>query len=196
MRHDMWMTTFFGTQRCAILSFAALEPRVFAWWNVIMLCNTVHAVFVSRQPKPVLTLRKIPVVRAWRMLRVPIARLPMGLVPRWRRWRSCLQVGPRSWRSFLQVSPRPVVEPSTCFRVNRVVIFFVASNCCLFAVLFVDCEEWFCILVGFLPGARHAIVCILFSLEQSQVVDAVIAEVLLHLSWESNASNFEFSQLL
>ena len=32
----------------------------------------------------------------------------------------------------------------------------------LFAVLFVDCEEWFCILVGFLPGARRAIVCILF----------------------------------
>ena len=33
------------TQRCAILSFAALEPRVFAWWNVIMLCNSVRAVY-------------------------------------------------------------------------------------------------------------------------------------------------------
>ena len=41
----------------------------------------------------------------------------------------------------------------------------------LLAVLFVDCEECLCILVGFLPGARHAIVCILFSLEQSRVVD-------------------------
>ena len=41
----------------------------------------------------------------------------------------------------------------------------------LFAVLFVDCEEYHCILVGFLPGARCAIVCILFSLEQSRVVD-------------------------
>ena len=41
----------------------------------------------------------------------------------------------------------------------------------LFAVLFVDCEEWHCILVGSLPGARRAIVCILFSLEQSEVVD-------------------------
>ena len=30
MRHDTWMTTVVGTQRCAILSFAALEPRVFA----------------------------------------------------------------------------------------------------------------------------------------------------------------------
>ena len=41
----------------------------------------------------------------------------------------------------------------------------------LFAVLFVDCEEYICILVGFLSGARHAIVCILFSLEQSRVVE-------------------------
>ena len=38
----------------------------------------------------------------------------------------------------------------------------------LCAVLFADCEEWFCFLVGSLPGDRHAIVCILFSLEQSR----------------------------
>ena len=48
----------------------------------------------------------------------------------------------------------------------------------LFAVSFVDCEEHLCILVGFLPRARHAIVCILFSLEQSRVVDSVVAEFL------------------
>ena len=41
----------------------------------------------------------------------------------------------------------------------------------LFAVLLVDCEEWFCILLGSLPGAHHAIVCILFSLEPDRVVD-------------------------
>ena len=41
----------------------------------------------------------------------------------------------------------------------------------LFAVLSVDCEEYLCILVGFLPGAHHTIVCILISLEQSRVVD-------------------------
>ena len=41
----------------------------------------------------------------------------------------------------------------------------------LFAVLFVGFEECLCSLVGFLPSARHAIVCILFSLEQSRVVD-------------------------
>ena len=28
--NDTWMTTVLGTQRCAILSLAALEPRVFA----------------------------------------------------------------------------------------------------------------------------------------------------------------------
>ena len=41
----------------------------------------------------------------------------------------------------------------------------------VFAVLFVDCEEWFCVLLGSLPKVRRAIVCILFSLEQSRVVD-------------------------
>ena len=40
----------------------------------------------------------------------------------------------------------------------------------LCAVLFVDCEEWFYILLGSLPGARRAILCILFGLEQSRVV--------------------------
>ncbi len=44
-RHDTWMTIVLGTQTCAILSLAALEPRVFAWWNVIMLCNSARAVF-------------------------------------------------------------------------------------------------------------------------------------------------------
>ena len=49
----------------------------------------------------------------------------------------------------------------------------------LFDVLFVDCEEWFKSLVESLPCVRHAISCILFSLEQSQVVDVMVAELLL-----------------
>ena len=32
----------------------------------------------------------------------------------------------------------------------------------LFAVLFYACEENLCILAGYLPSARHAIVCLLF----------------------------------
>ena len=155
------------------------------------VCNSVRAVFVGvlfalsvgwlevflQATEAVLTAREIisPIVRAWRILRIPVARLPMGLVPIWRRWRSRLQVGPRSWRSCLQVSPRPFVEPPTCFWVIRVVMFFVALKLLsFFAVLFVDCEEWFCILLGSLPSARHAIVCTLFSLEQSRVVDWVL----------------------
>ena len=115
------------------------------------------------------------------MLRIPIARLQLGLVPRWRRWGSCLQVGLRSWRICLQVSlPRLFVEPPNCFRVNqRSRVLRCPLIVVLFAVLFVDCEECLCILVGFLPGARRAIVCILFSLEQSRVVDWVIAQFLM-----------------
>ena len=61
-------------------------------------------------------------------------------------------------------------------------LFFVALIFVLFAVLLVDCEEWLCILVGFLPGARRAIVCVHLSLEQSRTVDSVIGEfLLLHL---------------
>ena len=41
------MTIVSGTQRCAVLSLAALEPRVFVRRNVIMLCNSVRAVFVG-----------------------------------------------------------------------------------------------------------------------------------------------------
>ena len=47
--------------------------------------------FFCSHPKLVLTLRKIT-IRAWRKLRIPIARLPLGSVPIWRRGRSCLQI--------------------------------------------------------------------------------------------------------
>ena len=129
---------------------------------------------------------KSPIVKAWRMLRIPIARFPMGSIPRCRRW-----------RRFLQVSPRLSVEPSTCFRVNRVdVFFFVALELLSFSMSYLfDCEEYLCILVGFLPSARHAIVCILFSLEKSRVVHWVGAEFFLqHLLQESNYSKSEFIQ--
>ena len=45
--------------------------------------------------------------------------------------------------------------------------------------------------------ARYAFFCILFSLEHGRLGDWVIAEfIFLQLSSESNASNFEFIQLL
>ena len=58
----------------------------------------------------------------------------------------------------------------------------------LFAVLLVDCEEYLCILVGFLSGARHAIVYILFSLLEAEFL-------LQNLLQESNYSQSEFYQL-
>ena len=110
----------------------ATRVRVMKCDFAVQLCAycirgcTVHTLqsvgwrFFSSQPKPVLPMiKQSPLVRAWRMLRIPIVRLPLGLVPRCRWWRNCLQVGPRSWRSCL--SP-------TCFRVNDVVVFFVATK--------------------------------------------------------------------
>ena len=68
--------------------------------------------------------------------------------------------------------PRLFIEPSSLFedrlhsRVLRCPRMLV-----LFAVLLVDCEELLYSLVESLPYVRRAISCILFSLEQSQVVD-------------------------
>ena len=112
-----------------------------AWWKVIMLCNSVRTVtarrlaggFFTKQPKLVLNQKFFTNRQA--LKNAEIARLPMGLVPRWRQRRSCVQVGPRSWRSCLQVSPRPFVEPPICFRVSHVVTFLVAFKCCLFRCL-------------------------------------------------------------
>ena len=118
----------FRTQRCAILSRPALEPRVFAWWkcdHAVQLCTscicgcTIHASrrlsggFSSGNRNWSELWEKSQFVRPWRMLRIPIARLPVGLIRFRRRWRSCRQV-----------SPRLFVEHPSCFRVNCVVEFF------------------------------------------------------------------------
>ena len=96
---------------CAILSLPARELRVFAWWNVIMLCNSARAVLVGvlfytpvgwldvfLQPTETgpNSEKNSQIVRPWRMLRIPTARVP----------------------------PRLFVEHPACFRVNRVVEFF------------------------------------------------------------------------
>ena len=105
------------------------EPRVFEWWNVIMLfsmccdtlCASVHAVWEGA---------------------IPIC------------WRG---------RSCRQVSPRLLREPPACARVDCIVIFLqFPQTLVLFAVLFVDCEEWFKNIVESLPCVRRAISCFLF----------------------------------
>ena len=119
------------------------------------------------------------------MLRIPIARFPMGSIPRWRRWRLSAGFTATVCRTFNLFSGQP--RWSLLLRCPRIVV--------LFAVLLVDCEEYLCILVGFLPRARHAIVCILIAPEEGRVVDWVGAEFfLLHLLQESNYSKSEFIQ--
>ena len=66
----------------------------------------------------------------------------------------------------------------------------------LFLVLLVGFEEWFYTLAGSLPENRRVISCILFSLEQSRVVDLTVAEHHPDSILESNVLSFEFSQLL
>ena len=65
----------------------------------------------------------------------------------------------------------------------------------LFLVLLDGFEEWFKIPAGSLSVNRHAISCILFSLEQSRVVDFTVAEHHPDSILESNVQNFEFSRI-
>ena len=130
----------------------ATRVRVMKCVHAVQLCAccicgshspSVGRRFFSRQAKPVLPLRKITNRQGLKNAQNSNCSSSNGFGPIWRRWRSCLQVRPRSCR------PR-----SHNLRCPRIVV--------LFAVLFVDCDEWFCILLGSLPGARHAIVCISF----------------------------------
>ena len=52
----------------------------------------------------------------------------------------------------------------------------VLGTLVLVAVVLVGNEGWFYILVESLPFFRRVIVCILFSLEQNQVVDLMVLE--------------------
>ena len=171
IRQDAWMTIVLRTQRCAILE---LEPRV--------LCNSVRALFVgvlfthtpsvgwrfySRQPKPVLTLRQQFTSRqglknaenfncssfnGFGPTLTTMTKLFAG-------WPAILTQMSASFTATLYITSKLFQgQPrGHILRCPQIIV--------LFAVLFVDCEEWFCILLGSLPGARHAIVCILFSLE-------------------------------
>ena len=60
-------------------------------------------------------------------------------------------------------------------------------------VLLVGFEDWFYIPAGSLPYVRRVIFCILFSFEQSRVVDLTVAEHHPDSILESNVLSFEFS---
>ena len=95
------------------------------------------------------------------MLRIPTARLPMGSIP-------ILMTMTKLSAGF----PATLCRRSSLFegQPRSRILRFVRTVVLIFVFL-VDWEGWFCILAGSLPSARRAIACILFALEQSQVVD-------------------------
>ena len=106
------------------------------------------------------------------MLRIPSARLPLGLVPMLTTMTKLFALWPAIETKLSAGFPAALCGTSNLFSCQlRSRILRCPQIVLLFAVSFVDCEECHCILVGFLPKARRAIVCILFSLEQSRVVD-------------------------
>ena len=139
MRHDTWMTIVLGTQKMCnpeLCSSWATRVRLVKCDHAVQLCTcficgcTVHTpvtclevLIQATETGPNSVKKCSPIVRTWRMQIIQIARLPLGLVPRRRRGRSCLQVGVRAWRRCLQVSARMSVEPPTCVRVNVVKVF-------------------------------------------------------------------------
>ena len=66
----------------------------------------------------------------------------------------------------------------------------------LFFFLLAGFEKWFYISANSLPYIRRVISCILFSLEQSRVVDLTVAEDHPDSISESNVLSDEFAQLL
>ena len=80
--------------------------------------------FFSKQPKPVLTLRKITNRQGLKNAESRNCSSSNGFGPTL----TTMTKLSASWPaiSCRQVSPRPFVEPRNLFRVNRVVIFFIA----------------------------------------------------------------------
>ena len=128
--------------------------------------------FFSSQPKPVLTLRKITDRQGLKNAENSNCSSSTGFGTRLTMMTKLIA----GWAAILtKLSagfPATVCRTSYLFSGQlRSRILRCPQIVVLFAVLFVDCEECLCILVGSLPSARRAIVCILFSLEQSRVVD-------------------------
>ena len=94
-----------------------------------------------------------------------------------------------------QVSPRWLKEPPSCSRVDRIVVFFFPFELLFFSLSFLLASRNGSI---FLLGPCHKCVisCILFSLEQSRVVDLTVAEDHPDSISESNVLSDEFAQLL
>ena len=200
MGHDTCVTTVLGHKDVQIpepsSSWATTRVRVmkccqyvqYALWHTVRICTcclsgcTVHTLrrltggFSPGNRNWSQLWEKPSVDRAGRMLRIPTARLPIGLVPRWWRWRSCLARDPDEVVCRFLRDSLWNLQPFE-------LLFFSLSN-------LLTATDGSVVLLSLCQ-----VVCILFSLEQCQVVDWVVTEVFC-LAWEGNASIFEFSLLL
>ena len=170
-----------------ILSFATLEPRVFAWRNVFMLCNSVRAVFVG-----VLFRHSVGWLEVFLQATETCANSEKnhqssGLEEC---WEFPLLVFHWVWShvddddAVCKVGPRSFEGPPTCSRVNCVVILSVALKSLSFSL-------------SYLSTTRNGPVFFLAPYQVLVVQQFAFSFCLSTVvSWESNASNFEFFQLL
>ena len=157
----------------------ALEPRVFAWWNVIMLCNSVRAVFVGMLFTPRVGWLEVflqatetcPNSETKITYRQGLKNAENFNCSSSNGFGTSMTAMSKLSASFpVTLTKLSASFPATLSRTS--ILFWGQRNHILrcprivapFAVLLIDCEEWFYILLGSLPSARRAIVCILFSL--------------------------------
>ena len=124
--------------------------------------------FVSRHSKPVLTLIKITSRQGLKNADNSNCSSSTGFRPTLKMMTKLFARWPAILTKLSADFSATVCRTSNLFSGQlRDLILRRPQTVVLFAVSFVDCEEWLCILVVFLPSAHRVIVCILFSLEQS-----------------------------
>ena len=190
VRHDTWMTTVSQMRKGAC---KRLEPRVFAWSccaPLYVLCLFVYCLHLpsvgwrcfSKQQK----LPNFKKNTTRQVLKNANCSSSNGFYPNAMTMTN-LSAG---FHATLYRISIPFSGQPRCRSLHflRTVVFFFDE--------LVDCDGWVYNFVQSLPDTRHAIVCILFSLEQSQVVDLVVLLRSFCVQSENpTLRNFEFSQL-
>ena len=126
-----------------------------------MYCSHTPSVgwrFFSRQPKPVLTLRKMTNRQGLKNAENSNCSSSSGFGPTLTTMTKLFAGWPAILTKLSAGFPtRRSVEPPTCFRVDGVVVFFVALKWLSFSLsCFLTARNGPCIFIGFSPGARHA----------------------------------------
>ena len=164
-----WQILFWDTTACNP-ELCALEPRVFAWWNVIILFSvcavtlyaSVHAVWVGALVTPPVGWREVsPDNRNWSWNWQKIKKCQTVKNARNSNFSSSNCHGPNLLtRTKATGLPATFCRTSSLFegRLHSHILQF-PQTLVLFAIWLVDCEEWFSNLV-------ESLLFILFSLEQ------------------------------